>query len=266
MKERGGELKMKSFTPLQVVVRAAALTMLSLFGISTAAANVIFTDANFNDFASYTQTFGTLANETITPSQCASCGSPGAALQVVTNVGDSTSIPATGSLGLINPVFSYNPGIQGTVFSINASIFKDLTLTPPPAGVMYNFSNSFLPLIEQDGNFFLAIIPGPGISSPNTTSGFNTISLSGLTAANFSQFSFATNSLSSNHPNFSGDNMLFGLALVVSASGGPAFGLTSVSQNMSIQLVTTPEPSTLLLLAAGLLPVLGVLRRRRRRG
>jgi hypothetical protein len=257
---------MKSSTPLQGVARAAALTVLSLLGISSAAADVIFTDAHFNDFASYTQTYGSLVNETITPSQCASCGSPGAALQIVSNIGDTTSSTATGLVGLINPAFSYNPGAQGTVFSINASIFKDLSLTPPPAGVNYIFNYSFIPLIEQDGNFYLAQISGPALASPNTTTGFNTISGSGLVATDFNQINFATNALSSNHPNFSGDTMLFGLASgLTNVSGGPPFGVTGVNQNMSIQLVTTPEPSTLLLVA-GLLPVLGVLRRRRRRG
>ena len=60
--------------------------------------------------------------------------------------------------------------------------------------------------------------------------------------------------------------MTFGLAsALINVSGGPEFGITGVNQNLSIELVTTPEPSMLLLLA-GVLPVLGVLRRRHRRG
>jgi hypothetical protein len=256
---------MKSSNPLQVMARASVFIVPSLFWISTAAADVTFTDANFNDFGSYTQTFGPIVNETITPSQCASCGSPGAALQIVFSVGDTTSSTATGSLGLINSTFSYDPGTQGTVQSINASIFKDFTLTPPPAVPSYNFNYTFIPLIEQDGNFYLSVISGPVLSSPNTTTGFNTISASGLTAADFNEFSFVTGSLSSNHPNFSGDTLSFGLAsALTNVSGGPAFGITGVNQNLSIELVTTPEPSMLLLLA-GLLPVLGVVSRRHRK-
>jgi hypothetical protein len=257
---------MKSSNPLRVTARAAVLIVLSLFWISTAVADVTFTDANFNDFGSYTQTYGTTMNETITPSQCASCGSPGAALQIVFSVANTTSSTATGSLALINPAFSYNPGTQGTVVSINASIFKEVNLTPPPAGVPYNFNYTFIPLIEQDGNFYLSVISGPEIDSPSTTSGFNTLSASGLTADDFNELNLSTNSLSANHPNFSGDAMSFGLAsAVTNVSGGPAFGITSISQDLSIQLVTTPEPSMLLLIA-GVLPVLGVLRRRHRRG
>jgi hypothetical protein len=257
---------MKLSTLLQLISRATVLTVPSLFWISTASADVTFTDANFNDFASYTQTFGPIVNETITPSQCPSCGSPGAALQIAFSVGDTTSSTATGSLGLINSTFSYDPGTQGTVQSINASIFKDLSLTPAPAVPSYDFNYTFIPLIEQDGNFYLSVISGPVLSSPNTTTGFNTISASGLTAADFNEFSFATGILSANHPNFSGDAMSFGLfAALTNVSGGPAFGITSVSQNLSIDLVTTPEPSMLLLLA-GLLPVVGVLGRRRARG
>jgi hypothetical protein len=257
---------MKSSKPLQAIARAAVFIVPSLFWISTAAADVVFTDANFNDFGSYTQTFGPIVNETITPSQCPSCGSgSSAALQIVFNIGDTTSSTATGSLGLINSAFSYDPGTQGTVQSINASIFKDLTLTPPPAVPSYNFNYTFIPLIEQDGNFYLSVISGPVLSSPNTTTGFNTIAASGLTAADFNEFNFTTGVLSGNHPNFSGDTMSFGLAsALTNVSGGPAFGLTSVSQNLSIELVTTPEPSMLLLLA-GLLPVVGVLSRRRRK-
>jgi hypothetical protein len=259
-------IKMKSSNPLQVMSRAAVFIVPSLFWISTAAADVTFTDANFNDFGSYTQTFGPIVNETITPSQCPSCGSPGAALQIVFSVGDTTSSTATGSLGLINSAFSYDPGTQGTVQSINASIFKDLSLTPAPAVATYDFNYTFIPLIEQDGNFYLSVIAGPVLSSPNTTTGFNTISASGLTSADFNELSFVTGALTSNHPNFSGDTMSFGLAsAITNVSGGPAFGLTSVSQNLSIELVTTPEPSMLLLLA-GLLPVVAVLRRRHRRG
>ncbi len=241
---------MKLFNPI----------VLSLFLVSTAAADVTFTDANFNDFASYTQTFGQVVNETITPSQCASCGSPGAALQIVFSVGDTTSSTATGSLGLINSAFSYDPATQGTVESINASIFKEVNLTPPPPGVNYDFAYSFIPLIEQDGNFYLSVISGPAIDSPSTTSGFNTLSASGLTADDFNELNLTNNSLSANHPNFSGDTMTFGLAsAVTNVSGGPAFGITSISQDLSIQLVT-PEPSMLLLLA-GVLPLMGVWRR-----
>jgi hypothetical protein len=257
---------MKLSTLLHPSARASVLAVLSLFWISTAAADVIFTDTNFNDFSSYTQTFGPIVNETITPSHCASCGSgSSAALQIVFNVGDTTSSTATGSVGLINPGFSYNPGTQGTVQSINASIFKDFTLTPPPALPNYNFNYTFIPLIEQDGNFYLSVISGPVLSSPNTTTGFNTISASGLTAADFDQFNFTTGSLSSNHPNFSGDAMSFGLfSALTNVSGGPAFGITAVDQNLSIDLVTTPEPSMLLLLV-GLLPVMGLVGRRHRR-
>jgi hypothetical protein len=260
------KIEMKSSSRRPAVASAAALTALSLFGISRATADTIFTDATFSDFSSYTQTYGPIMNETIAPSQCPSCGSPGAALQIVFNVADTTSTTANGSLGLVNPAFSYDPATQGAVLSIDASIFKDLTLTPPPAGVPYTFAYTFIPLIEQDGNFYLTVISATGISSPNTTSGFNTISASGLTAGDFDQFDFTTGAFTSNHPDFSGDTMSFGLASAITGvSGGPAFGLTSVSQDLSIQLVTTPEPSSLLLLA-GLLPILGVLRLRQRRG
>jgi hypothetical protein len=257
---------MKSLNPVRAAARAAVLMVLSLFWISTAVADVTFTDANFNDFGSYTQTYGTTVNETITPSQCASCGSPGAALQIVFNVANTVSSTATGSLGLINSAFSYDPDTQGNVLSINASIFKEVNLTPPPAGVPYSFNYTFIPLIEQDGNFYLSVISGPDLDSPSTSTGFNTISASGLTADDFNELNFTTNTLSSNHPNFSGDTMSFGLAsAVTNVSGGPAFGITSISQDLSIQLVTTPEPSMILLLA-GVLPVLGVLKRRHRRG
>ncbi len=241
----------------------ATAAVLTLCSISNAAADVVFTDNNFNDFGSYTQTLGPVVNETVTPSQCPICGSPGAALQIVFNVGDTTSSTATGSLGLINPGFSYNPGTQGPAQSIDASIFKEVNLTPPPNVPAYSFNYTFVPLIEQDGKFYLSVISGPMLSSPNTTTGFNTLSAPGLTAADFNEYDFATGTLSPNHPNFSGDVMSFGLfSGVTNISGGPAFGLTAVYQDYSVAVVT-PEPSLLLLLA-GMLPVFGVMQRRRK--
>jgi len=74
--------------------------------------------------------------------------------------------------------------------------------------------NTFRPLIEQDGTFYLAAISGP------PASGYNTISATGLGASDFTQFDFSTFAFGTGHPNFAGDPMLFGLSQLSAQSGG----------------------------------------------
>jgi hypothetical protein len=196
----------------------------------------------------------------IAASQCASCGeSSGPALQVQETFGDTTVNSGEAALGFVNNTFSYGPSTEGAIFSIDASVDKDGIIE----GITATFGNTFRPLIEQDGNYYLASITGASFNAPGT-SGFVTISRSGLVAADFVQFDFTTGVFGTATPNFAGDPMLFGLAQITSVGGyPPSPQLAQDYNNLSIDIAPVPEPSSVWLLV-GMLPLLGLALRRRR--
>lgn len=220
----------------------------------------VFTDSNFN-LANYNQTAVFSINGTMVTSQCASCGNPGNALQAAATLGDSSSQVTEAAQGYVNSTFSYNPLVQGIIASITASVDKNLsidqTATNPP------FTNTFRPLIQQGGNYYLAAILGPAFTGGST--GFLTLSQSGLQATDFVQFDFTTgNFITGSNPNFAGGSMLFGLGQI---SGVGSFSgttrITAVYDNLNIAVNAVPEPSSFLLLA-GAVPLFAAIRRRLR--
>jgi hypothetical protein len=220
-------------------------------------ADTVFTDSTFNIGANYSTVVFTSLGTTASASQCAACGNPGTAAQVIMTfpTGNSTT-----DLGLVNNTFSYDPLTQGAIASIGASVDKDLTLTASNGG-----GDTFHPLIEQDGVFYIASIPGTGLTMPGTT-GYETLDQTGLTAADFVEIDFTTGVEGTTNPNFDGDAMLFGLAQVSSSNGSAS--LTADYDNLSFDLaipnptISTPEPSGLLLLGVGLAGLLLVSRRK----
>jgi len=237
--------------------RLIALAMLATSG--PVFGDVIFTDGTFN-LGDYTQTpsFLSASATSIVGSQCASCGDPGNALQIVATFGDTTTTTGVADLGFVNNTFSYDPSTQGAIQSITASVDKDLNISVTTTGT---FGNDFRPLIEQDGNFYLAAIPGPGFKGGDT--GFLSLSQSGLVAADFQLFDFSTETFLTGTPNFAGDPMLFGLGQISSMGGFTGGTITATYDNLSLDLQPVPEPSSLLLFA-GLLPVLAAIRIARR--
>jgi hypothetical protein len=153
----------------------------------------------------------------------------------------------------VNSTFSYDPLTEGAILSIDASVDKDLTSAA-------TLGNTFRPMIEQDGNYYLAAIAGPGLTGPGST-GFDTISQNGLVATDFLQYDFSTGTFGTANPNFAGDPMLFGLGSIAS---GSAFDATVVYDNLSLDLSTAPvpEPSSVWLLVT-LLAFAGLALRRR---
>ena len=204
---------------------------------------VTFTDGTFNP-ANYSEmVFTTSPSDTVSFTQCSTCGNPGQALQIL------MTLPAAGdfgAVGFINNTFAYNPATQGAIATIAASVDKNLILNQPI------FNNTFRPLIEQDGLFYLAAIPGP------LTTGYHTISQAGLTASTFTQFDFSTGTFGSGHPNFAGDLMLFGLAQL-SQSDTPNLQVEADYDNLNLSINSVPETgSTILLLWPCLVLLVGL--------
>jgi len=220
-------------------------------------ADTVFTDGTF-DPSNYSQTSTFTSLSTITAAQCASCGNPGYGLQFMETFGDTTVNSGEAALGWVNNTFSYDPSTSGAISSIAvASVDKDAVVT----GISATFSNTFRPLIEQDGNYYLAAIVGPSFTAPGT-SGYDTISGS-LAATDFVQFDFTTGLFGTANPDFAGDPMLFGLAQITSIGGYPAGPtLTQDYDNLSFD-ITTPELSSVWLLVS-LLPLVGLALWRRR--
>jgi hypothetical protein len=226
-----------------------------------ASATTVLSDGNFSS-VTVTPSFTTDPTGTTvsTSAPCANCGNPsGAGLQVIVNSTNSSASGLIGSdVGFVDNLLSYNPATQGAIVSISASVDKDITT----AG---NFAsgtagNTFRPLIEQGGTYYLAAIPGPGFTSPGS-SGYNTIS-GDLTATDFLAYNFATGTFGTTNPNFDGDPILFGLGQITSFNPGT---FTTIDyDNLTFGVSATPLPAALPLFTTGL-GALGLLGWRRKR-
>jgi hypothetical protein len=183
------------------------------------------------------------AASTITTGVCVSCGNPGAAAFTTF---DYTNTSQTGTIasvaGVIDNILSYNPGVQGAIASISASADKNVASTGQ-SGLQ---GNSFQLVIQQDGNYYRALLPAPSWncgSSSSCSSGFLALSATGVSASAFNLFDFANDTTNSSiHPNFAGDPMLFGLAFSPGASVIAGDTATATYDNLSITIASVPGP------------------------
>jgi hypothetical protein len=239
---------------------ACSLALAMCVASAPAFADALLTDSTFN-LANYTQLGPFEFEGTISAAQCATCGNPGNGLKINETFGDTTTTTGETALGFVNNTVTYNPSISGPIVSINASVDKDATIT----GIGGTLGNTFRPLIEQDGNYYLAAIAGASFSpttSPFTT-GYISFSELGLVATDFLQFDFTTGLFGTASPNFAGDPMEFGLAQITTLAGVTA-GATLEQDYDNLSLTTsTPEPSSVLLLSTLVLLIGFALRRAR---
>jgi hypothetical protein len=222
------------------------LSLLLSFGFLTLTARattVSFSDHTFK-LSNYSETsvFKTRTSDKVFWTQCPTCGQPDKGLRVRMKLPTAVD---TAAVGFINNTFTYNPQTQGAIGSINASVDKNI-ITNIPVNPNTNFTNTFRPMIEQDGMFYLAAIAGPTFNGGTT--GYNTISQDGLVAVDFTQFNFSTGTFGTAHPDFDGDQMLFGLGQYA------LFGVNKVVfkagyDNLTFTINPVPD-------AAGTLPLL----------
>jgi len=246
----------------RLLAGVAAVSIVAGAGTGAAAATTVFSDGTFAP-ANYNTVISVVSDPAVTEvvSQCASCGNPGSALEFQFGMPDGGGVFNTPNiLGVINTTFAYDPSTQGAITSLAASVDKDITVND-----LEDYGNAFHVLLEQGGNFYtLSSAPsGPVLVGPGTT-GFNTISGGGFTAADFVQINPTTGVFGSANPNFDGGTILFGFYQEFGASALPGTTNEAVFDNLSFTLTSVPEPATWAMLLVGFFG-LGAMARTRRR-
>ncbi len=200
---------------------------------SVLAITVTFSDGTFNlsDYATLLK-YQSTAAVTITVSQLATGGNPGTALSTVAN--DSTDVPFTAKLGLLNNSWIYDPGTQRAVNTIFFSEDKFANLQGAPFT-----SSSIRLLMKQNGKTYVAATQVPVVVD-SWQSGSATFS-----ATDFELWDFGTGTIDPNqHPSFSTGQMQFGLASSPSQAGTGG-GPITYTFNFDNTLIKLDVPSPL---------------------
>ncbi|HEY1755565.1 MAG TPA: hypothetical protein VGG72_09235 [Bryobacteraceae bacterium] len=187
-----------------------------------------YADVTLSGGNSYSETSSyTTSGSSISVSQ------PSGGLQIVSNLVYSGTT-AFAEIGVLNTTLTYNPSTQGAIQSISASVSKNLSINYTAAAGQPPLIDTFYPMIEQDGKYYLAAVSGPSWYGGST--GFLSFSQSGLVASSFSQYDFTTGAFVGGSPNFSGDPMVFGLAQISSLTMTDT--LTAVYTGLTFDIVT----------------------------
>lgn len=243
--------------------RLAGMAIIAVcLGAAPAFADTVFTDSTFN-LAGYTASpkYINGADASISGTQCASCGNPGQALQITANFGTNGDAV---SQGFINNSFVYNPLTSGAITGIDVSVDKNLVFSTLATGTP--FGNSARPTIEQDGVYYIAVIPGTGTQGGGIPTGFNTFTAD-LLATDFVEYDFATGISGTTNPNFNGDPLSFGLTQEFGLGLNTSTTAVATYDNLSFDIaglpIATPEPSSVGMLGVGLASMLlfGLFRR-----
>lgn len=177
--------------------------------------------------------------DSFTYGQCATCGPTGGpALQIINQ---GLTAPTTSVIILVNTTFSVNPAtITGT---IDASVEKNFTISESTL-FTDSITSGFRPAVMQDGIIYILnpSITGPTVTATNTTSassGWGSISGSGLTLANFVQYNVATATFGTGNPNAT-DQLNFGLASIGSFSSTQIVNATTESDFAALLISDGP--------------------------
>jgi hypothetical protein len=132
------------------MTKVSPLLAFVLIAVTARATSINFTDKTFKlSHYSETSVFKSNPKDKVSWKECPNCGHPAQALKI------QMRLPVTldfAAVGFVNSTFSYNPQIQGAIGSIDASVDKKI-ITNIPVNPNTTFTNTFRPLIEQDGMF-----------------------------------------------------------------------------------------------------------------
>jgi len=219
-----------------------------------AVAATSFTDTTFN-LADYGPLQQYLGNPDMSGSvqQSVSFGNPSPSAEFIVHWPGSPNTDVAYQ-GLIHNGWSYDPGTQGALSSINFAEDKYIhtdgnwTLT----------GSNIRMLMLQGGNYYIAATP--------VNIAFDTWESGGTSflPTDFNFFDFSTGILdTTRHPDFTSGAMQFGLANYFGLQLNGPTEVDTYYDNLSIDLnQAVPEPGSLLLLGSGIVGIAGMVRRR----
>lgn len=215
--------------------RPASLLAMAGFIAPIGWADVVFTDPSMN-LSSYTQTpVYASSNATV------SISNGGGGVEAAVSVSSPNNSPGSGAVGIINNTFTYDPATQGAIQSLSVTKNVSFSTSVAVGPGQTPWSSGCTAMLEQDGKYYAAFTQGPSFNGGGTET--FTCSMSGLTAASFTQFDFSTGATASGHPDFAGDPMMFGVLFDVGAA--VTVVLTYVDSSLSFDLVTASSPPAL---------------------